>query len=281
MSDVLMQDPSTGNVALYTEPTLAGDPFDPNSARNAPLNNPETSLEFLFYHSDHDPIEVVFGPMDISIVHATVPVGSGGASGATINGQLYYGSYIRDHLVFTHDLGYPPNFMITVGNQTLHPGYPVQFNDTDGRSRCVTAYATDTEIRLHEYGIQTSVALAGITITYTLMVFKRLPEPVGTVLFDFDPDTGIVKMARDKFSSDRRYLQIVEGGTPFAFPLGRTIDLANGTFRSVQPDGTIRDIVPASFRISVVYKSSAIQLGPAGNYTGDFAGDPSILVQAP
>lgn len=276
--DVLMFDPVTARIALYTEPSSSGDPFDPNSARNAPLNNPASNLASLYYHSDYDPIEVGFGPTDVSITHSTIPAGSGIPGSVTINGASFYGNFSDDKLLFTHGLGYPTDFMVTVGDQTLHPGYPVQFV-SDGRARCVTAYATATEIRLYEVGIQTSSALASVGVTYTVLVFKRLPAPSGDVLMEFDPSTGVVKMARDKFSSDRRYLQIVAGGSPFGFPLGRTIDLANGTFRSVQPDGTIRDVIPSTFRLAIGNGGPAF--GPSGNYTGAFTGDPSILVQAP
>ncbi|MET3899663.1 hypothetical protein ABIB57_003625 [Devosia sp. UYZn731] len=277
--DVLMFDPITARIALYTEPTLAGDPFDPNSARNAPLNSPAANLPSLYYHSDYDPMEVAVGPTDVLITHTAIPAGSGAPDAATINSQLVYGGYTQDRSLLAHGLPYVPDFLVVVGTQTLHPGYPVQYNALDGRARCVTAYATATEIRIYETGIQTSSVLAAVNVTYTVIVLKRPPAPVGSVLFEFDPVTGITTMARGKFSSNRRYLQIVAGGSPFGFPLGRTIDLANGTFRSVQPDGTIRDVVPAAFKLSFGFGGP--NFGPAGNYNGSFTGDPQIQVQAP
>src|SRR5690606_10480242 len=99
-------------------------------------------------------------------------------------------------------------------------------------------------------GVQTSNILAAVDVTYTLLILRRPPAASGDTLFDFNPDTGVVEMAFGKFRSDRRYLQVVPGGTPFGIPLGRTMHFKNGTFRSVSPSGAVRDIVPSTFRIS-------------------------------
>jgi len=279
MVDVFMTDPATGRVALYTEPVNTGDFDDPNSARNAPLNSPDTNLQYLYFHSDYDPMEVAIGPQNVTVNHATIPAGSASGGIVGLNGGRVYGGFVTTHVLLNHDLGYVPDFLILQGANTLNPGFPIQFDSADGRSRNVTAYATSTQIILYEYGVQTSNALAGISVTYTLLVLKRPPVPTGDILFDFDPVTGIVKMGREKFSSERRYLQIVTGGSPFNIPLDRTVDLANGAPRSVSPDGVIRDIIPASFRISYGYGDPSF--GPNGNYNGSFAGSPSIQVQAP
>ena len=279
MAVVFMTDPATGRCALFDEPSGTGDADDPNSARNAPLNSPATNLAYLYFHSDYDPMEVVIGPTTVTISHATIAAGTGPGGAVSVNGALVFGGYTADHLLVTHSLGYVPDFFLLSGSNVIHPGYPIQFDSADGRSRCVTAYANTTQIRLHEFGIQTSNALAGLSVDYDVMVLKAPPAAVGDVLLDFDPGTGIVQMAREKFSSDRKYLQIVAGGSPFGLPLGRTIDLANGTFRSVSPDGTIRDVVPATFRIS--FGSGSPNYGPDGDYNGSFTGDPSILAQAP
>lgn len=279
MATVFMADPATGRCALYLEPTSSGDPQDPNSARNAPLNNPASNLAYLYYHSDYDPVEVAIGPVNVSISHPEIPAGSGLGGQSSINGQLAYGGFTSTHTLVTHSLGYAPDFAVSVGNQTLHPGYPVQYDPADGRSRCVTAYATSSAIYLYEFGIQSSVALASTSITYNVMVYARPPAPSGGNLIDFNPSNGVLKMARNKFSSDQRYLQIVSGGSPFGFPLGKTIDLSNGTFRSVQPNGSVRDVVPSIFQIS--FGEGGPAFGPTGEYKGSFTGGGAIQVQAP
>jgi hypothetical protein len=176
-------------------------------------------------------------------------------------------------------LGYVPDFFCVFGATTVHPGFPIQFDSADGRARSVTAYATATQIRLYETGIQTSNAMGGLTANYSLVVLKQPPPPTGTVLYDFNPVSGLVRMGFEKFRSDRRYLQVVSGGSPFGIPLGRTIDLQNGAPRSVGAGGSIRDIVPASFRVA--FGGGTPNYGPAGSYDGTFLGDPVVMVQAP
>ncbi len=279
MATVFMMDPATARCALYDEPVASGAFNDPNSARNAPLNNSASNLAYIYYHSDYDPMEVVFLQSSIAISHALIPAGSApGVPGAATDFQQY-GSYIADQLLFTHNLGYVPDFFLASGQNIIHPGYPVQYDSASGRARCVTAYATTTQIRLWEFGIQTANSLPAINLNYNLLILSQPPAASGNILFDFNGTTGLVTMAKGKFSSDRKYLQIIGGGTPFGLPLGRTIDLANGTFRSVAPDGSIRDVVPATFRVS--FGSGTPTFGPDGNYNGSFTGDGSILVQAP
>jgi hypothetical protein len=273
------RDPQGGRIAIYEVPTDVGDPDDPEADCNAPLNDPANNLQYLHFHSDYDPMEVAFGPTDVVINHASIAAGSGPGGVASFNSLMAYGSIVRTHELFDHDLGYPPDFFLIVGDDVVHPGFPVQFDAGDGRARCVTAYATNAKIMLHEFGVQTSNTLAAVDVTYTVVILKRPPAPSGTILFDFDPETGIVEMAFGKFRSDRSYLQIVAGGSPFGVPLGRTIDYDNGTFRSTSPSGVNRDIVPSSFKISVGFGGPVY--GPSGDYGGSFDGEGFISVQAP
>ncbi|SMQ65830.1 hypothetical protein SAMN06295905_1327 [Devosia lucknowensis] len=273
------RDPQGRRIAIYEVPTNVGDPDDPMAPCNAPLHDPDSNLDHLYFHSDFDPMEVAFGPINVVVGHAAIPAGSGGGGVGSFTNTMVYGSIVRSHELFSHDLGYPPDFFLIIGDDVVHPGFPVQYDLADGRARLVTAYATDNKIMLHEFGIQTSSALAATNVTYTLLILRRPPAPAGSVLFDFDPSTGIVEMAFGKFRSDRRYLQIVSGGTPFGVPLGRTIGFDNGTFRSASPSGALRDIVPADFRVS--FGSGGPSYGPAGNYGGAFTGDGAVLVQAP
>lgn len=281
MADVFMTDPVTGRAALYEEPIAAGDPSNPNSARNAPLNNPNANMQYVYYHSDFDPMEVVIGPSEVTINHASIAPGSGPGAVASFSTVLVYGNVVRDHVLLTHNLGYAPVFFVVVDGHAVHGGFPVQYVSSDGRTRCVTPYATDTVIGLREFGIQTSNTLPAISVTYSVLVIGRPPAPVGNVLLDFEPLTGVVSIARGKFRSDRYYLQIVDGGSPFAFPLGPTIDLNNGTFRSVSPTIGARDPVPATFRVAFGESFGAPAYGPTGEYKGAFAGSDFVQVQAP
>lgn len=228
-------------------------------------------------------MEVVGDPVSTSVSHPVIPAGTaGGGSTVGLNGSRVYGSFVQTHVLHTHGLGYVPDFFIIEGGNAVHPGYPIQFNASDGRARCVAAYATTTQIILREFGIQTSNALDAINVTYTLLILRAPPAASGNILMDFNPTTGVTTLGRGKFSSDRRYLQIVAGGTPYNIPLDRTVDLNNGAPRSAIA-GTIRDIVPSNFRIGFGFegRNDPRQFGPAGTYNGSYTGPPTIQVKAP
>lgn len=273
------RDPQGGRIAIYEVPTDDGDPDDPEAPCNAPLNDPENNLQYLYFHSDFDPMEVAFGPLNVTVSHLSIPAGSGSGGVNSFGQTMVYGNIVRTHELYTHNLGYKPTFFLIVGSDVLHPGFPVQYDVADGRARCVTAYATTSKIMLEERGVQTTNSMAAQNVTYTLLILRRPPAPSGNTLFDFNPETGVVEMAFGKFRSDRHYLQVVAGGTPFGIPLGRTLHFKNGTSRSVSPTGAIRDIVPSTFRIS--FGPGGPVYGPSGNYNGSFSGEGFVSVQAP
>lgn len=274
-----MTDPNTGRCALFDEPVPTGDPTDPNSARNAPLNNVATNLQHIYFHSDLDPMEVAIDTGPITVSHGTIPAVPvpGQDSSAVQSGQTY-GGYTASSVVYTHNLGYIPDVLAIVDDDILSPAYPIQ-SASDGRCRFVSFEATATQILIHEIAMQTGNPLSGITVDYTFLILSPPPSPSGNILMDFNPATGIVTMGRGKFSSDRKYLQIVSGGSPFALPTGKTVDLNNGTFRSISASGLARDIVPTTFAISMGALNA--EYGPSGNYKGTFTGEPVIQVQAP
>lgn len=280
MAKVFMADPSTGRCALYEEPVTTGDPTNPNSARNAPLNNPATNLQYLYFHSDYDPMEAFSAPSTVSISHDAIPAYSG-SSGEFIPGQ-YYGNFTRDHLLLTHDLGYVPDFFVIRDSHTVFPGFPVQYTAAVGLARYVTPYATTTQIRLYEVGVQSSSILPAITVPYTVLVIRRPPSPTGNVLLDFSPGTGVVTMGRDKFNSSRRYLQVSSNPTAFGIPLGKTIDLNNGAFRAVSPGGAVNEPIPAypTIRVGRLGVGGSVEGNPA-NYGGSFTGEPFIRTDVP
>lgn len=285
-----MNDPSTGRFALYNEAPGGGSVSDPNSLRNRPLNNPESWLPNIFFHSDFNYLEVAFGPTNVNITHAAVspatpPIGAttifGWNSGANV-----------DRLLFTHNLGYVPIVLVATGNNIIWPGMPVQ-STGDGGVRFITIYATTTQVRMKEFGTTGPTTLPATTLTYTVLVFANPPTPSGTLLFDFNPSTGVIQMGRGKFRSDRRYLQVVPGGTPFGISYGgRTIDLANGAPRAIRADGTAFNPIPSSLGSALdrlgwpqpSYPTGAnwgLIYGNGMNYTGSYTNPGSIQVQAP
>lgn len=281
MAKVFMADPSTGRCALYDEPTTSGDPQDPNSARNSPLNSPVSNLQFVYFHSDFNYMEVSHGPTTVAVAHASVPVGgtSFPESGASI--AFGWKATSANHVLLTHSLGYIPHAMVVVAGNVLWPGMPVQVA-SDGGSRYVSAYCTTTQVVLYEWASSGATTLPATSLNYTVLVFRNPPAPTGNILIDFDPVTGDVEMGRGQFDSSRRYLQVVPGGSPFGIAYGRTIDLNNGAPRAVRPDGTVFNPVPTTLRLGLTrLQGYPTVYGASMAYGGSFTGPTQILVQAP
>lgn len=281
MTNKFMADPVTGQCALFTEIGTTGAFDDPTAARNAPLLSPASHLGNLKFHSDLDHFEVAFSG-SASIVHAaisaiSVPAGQ--------NLAFEWNAASDDQLLFTHSLGYVPFVLVVVGSNILWPGMPVQA--VTGGARYASAYADTTTVRIATTAAIGATAMPSQATTYSYLVFKDPPAAFGNVLFDFDPGTGIVSMGLGKFSSDRAYLQVVPGGSPFGFAMGRSIDLNNGAPRAWKPDGTTVDAVPTglkSFLLMQSYDGATIGTPPVGNdmsYGGAYGGPTAIQVQAP
>jgi hypothetical protein len=283
MAVVFMPDPATGRVGFYDENGTTGDPDDPDSAINAPLNNPFDYFGSLKLHSDCDMFEVAFSG-SVTISHAAVaaiaaPAGFSVAYGADAGAD--------DNLLVTHNLGYPPLCLVAVGDKILCPGMFVQaLGDASGGARYATAYADSASLRLATVATIGGTNLPAIDLTYSYLVFKAPPAANGDILFDFDPTTGIVQFGKGKVSTDRKYLQVVPGGSPLGMSFGETIDIANGAPKFWAVDGTTYAPVPAdlkSYLTRTAYNTtySAIP-GASMAYDGTATGpSATVEVQAP
>jgi hypothetical protein len=279
MADMFFSEPDTGVCALFDDPGGGGQWDDIDAPCNRPAKDPLNWLSHLYFHSELDPMEVAIDTGPITVNHATIPASAvPGYDASAVTGGQTYGGYTASYAVYTHDLGYIPDVLAIVDGDILSPAYPIQ-SAADGRCRFVSFEATTTQILVHETAMQTGNPLGAIAVDYAFLILLRPPTPSGNVLMEFEPGSGLVTLGREKFRSDGKYLQIVSGGSPFALPTGKTLDLANGTFRSVSASGVIRDIVPSTFALSLGALNA--QFGPSGNYDGSFTGEPVVQVQAP
>lgn len=274
MTAVLMADPISGTVALFDEAPGGGDATDPHSQRNRPLLDPATWLANVYLHSDLDNIEVL-SETTVTVNHTAGTTGSGSSSGG--GDVVVWNRNAADWLLVTHGLGYIPIVLVSQGGKTLWPGMPVQTNNIGG-GRYAVPYVSTTEVRLSEWLSSAGSPLAAISINYKITIIRQPRAASGNRLFDFDPTSGVLKLGFDKFSSDRRYLQVVPGGSPLGVFAGRTADLNNGAPRFRLADGTSYDTVPATMKARIDAHSS---FGPAMAYNGTFAGSPIFQVQAP
>lgn len=269
--------PSSGIGALYREADGGGDIRDINAPRNRPALHPEDWLDHVYLHSALDNLEVEADEV-VAVSHAQVNAGSVPA-GQTV----YFGwaAAAADHLLLTHDQGEVPFALVAHGDNIIWPGMPVQ-TDASGGARYVSVYCTTTGVYLHEWASIGSANLAATSLDYRVLLFTRPPDRSSDKLFEFDPTTGKTTFGRGGFDSSRRYLQIVDGGTPFGLARGRTIDLNNGAPAAWRPDGTVFAPVPSTLKTGLLatFMTSTV-FGAAMNYGGAYAGPVSIEVQAP
>lgn len=285
-----MTDPDTGNIALYDEPVATGDPADPAAPRNAPLNDPEGNLASVYWHILLDNMEVLFDT-SVEVEHAATAAGTTtSTSGAQQSGAFDIDETMTDHEVYTHDAGYEPFVLAAVGNNVLVPGYPVQVPGSfNGAGRYVTVHCSSTKVYLREYRTRGASGLAALTQSYRLLGFRRQRSAEGNdppQLIDFDPDTGILKLGDGRWANNRRYLQVVPGGSPLALPFGRTLDLKNGAFRLALSDGSTVDPMANNIRTGIVatggqFASDSIVYGDPNTYDGDWEPGEILQVQAP
>lgn len=282
--------PEAGVVALFDEAPGEGDPTSILSLRNRPALEPENWLTHVYFHTSLDNMEVAASQF-VTIHHAEVPVATAGDSGPAIapaNGNYDFDAGAVDHEVLTHDLGYPPLALVAVGGNLISPGYPVQVPLTpDGSGRFVSLYVTTTKVFIREFRSRGAAPLAAISLNYEVIVFRAAPAPSGDKAMEFDPVTGRLTLAQNRFDSSRAYLQVVPGGTPFGLITGRSMDAGGGGYRVIRADGTWFDPVPSTAQQAVRVTGTAFvddtgwSYGPASTYDGDFTGSETIEVQVP
>lgn len=248
---------------------------DLNSLRNRPAADPASWLPYVKFHSDLDQCEVAMSG-DVAISHAAIS-GATPPSGVTVSVSVGWGVGKADHLLMTHNLGYPPMALVAVGANVLYPGMHVQF-DGSGGGRYVTAYVTNTELRLSEWGSAGSATLGATTLSYKVLIIKKPPGATGNKRFELS--AAGLKLGLGKFNIDRPYLQVVPGGSPIGLSRGRTIDLNKGAPRMINPDGSVYAPVPTGLATRLT-SSPVSAFGAASHYQGSFTGSAALQVQAP
>lgn len=267
--------PAAGIVAMFDEPNVTGDVLDIDAPRNAPAKTPADWLPNIYFHSDLDYMETVFAG-DVEVSHPAIDVDPGSG----------YSDYVvftdddEDHILYEHNLGYPPMALVAIGGNIIWPGMLIHVDGGVNFWRFGTVYCDDQYVRLF---VKTAV-LSGndapaADLSYTVLVFKE-HEATGDKLFDFDPATGVTTMGRGKFSSAARYLQVAAGGSPLGIALGRTIDLNNGCSRAFRPDGTYAEPGGGSGSTYTITPGNGSYGSPV-QYNGSYAGPATIEVQAP
>jgi hypothetical protein len=216
---------AASKVAIWRKPA-SGDKF-------APYKNPVANIALVIFHSDLNYYGVVAKDLARVINHAAV-------AGATENiggtGIIVTGLQVEtEHVLITHNLGYPPLFFVAYGGQMIPHGIPIQIES--GGQRYVIAHATETQIILREVGFSTDVALPAASRTYQVIVFRDLAAVAALPMFQLKPGVGI--FGKGKFQLGENHLrQVGAGESPFALQQDVCAAVGNGGLGIRQPDGT-------------------------------------------
>lgn len=285
-ANIFMADaPSGGNVAIFSENGTSGDPTDPNSTRNLPLNNPATYLDLLKAHSGVDHFEVVAA--GTKTVHYAQINGLGTPTGLS----EAYGDDAgdQDDIVIAHGLGYAPLVIAAIGGNALTgSGLPIQ-TDAFGGARYATISADNTNVYISVFSTIGSANLAAIDIDVDYLVLADPPAATGDILVDWNTaGDGVWQGGFGKWRSDAPYMQVVLGGSPLGMLLGRGIDGDNGAFKAWRADLSSFAPVPSGLAFYLIMQSFGMSFagqqiaGGALDYGGSYAGpDGAVLVQAP
>jgi hypothetical protein len=216
--------------------------------------------------------------------------GAGGDSDASVNAAYGYGSTREDFAILTHGQGYPTYAAVVFDDKVLHPGMPVQVGST-GEVRYATPYVTDTEVRVETWCSIGQNVLPSASIAYQALAFRDPRGPSGNSRLKGDASTGVVTAGRGRFANNRKYVQIVDGGSPFVMPKGRAGDADNGAARLIDGDGGVTDTVPSGTKQKIVTTfdpgdSTSAQTTPSSFgadmvYGGSFASPSLLSLQVP
>lgn len=218
--------------AIYEEAPGGGDPSDPTSQMNRPVLNPTAWLDNVKFHSDLNYFGIAAKDLNVNITHPTVP----GLTTQVTIGMIISGQDLTaDHLLLQHNLGYVPKFFVIYDNKLIPHGSVVQ-KEGQNRLRYVSAYATTTQIRLHELGASTAADLPSVTRNYKVIVFRD--ATVSPLLQQLDVYPGEAVFGKGKFIASEPHLR-ADGLGDVQWPIAtsRTANVQNGGLVVWQPGG--------------------------------------------
>lgn len=236
-----------GIAACFDEIGTPVEPTDIDDPANAPAKDPASHLDRIYWHSEFVVHELAIPAQVIEITHPAVntqtlyynmTVGfTGGSPTPTTGGPVMYGVQgarsVTDILLYEHNLGYKPSYIVALGNGTIGNGTLVQVSG--GGYRSVSPYVTDTEIRMKVVAIAGSANLPATTLTYGVFLFREPEQDPSKALFG--KDGGHLVLGRGRIDSQYKYLRRVAGAeSSFDYNTGRTVDYANGGTRQVIGD---------------------------------------------
>lgn len=225
-----------GKVAFWEKPP-SGDPM-------APFDDPLNNMQYVRFHSDLQYLANVLRGLGITVNHAlvagvtgtgySVGAGSGSSGGSTpiSNGQIV----IADHVLYEHDLGYPPLAAVMYDDYLVSGITAVQ--EASNRVRFVSSWVDETNVYLREIGISSSSALGAVDRDYDVYVFKDTEaDPAEPLLHVKMATPPRIVYGHGKISDETRPIRRTAPGDQELFlPVTRNIDIRNGGIRVMNPD---------------------------------------------
>lgn len=231
-----------GTRAAIWEKPETGDP-------DAPFDDPAAHLELIRFCSDFNYLTFAH-VYDVTVSHAAVagstatgypgvPAGDGSIGGTQPirDGQVV----TTNHTLVTHNLGSAPLYMVIYDGQIVSGAQAVQVESGD-RQRVVSSFATSSVIGLREIAFSFTSGLSATSRNYRVIVFNPPePDPLKP-LFHVKLRSGTILMGQGKIEEGMATVRRTRPGDGDLYlPLARTLDAANGAFRSVSPTG-LKDV---------------------------------------
>jgi hypothetical protein len=222
-----------GKVAIWDATGLVG------AARMDPFNTPTDHMDRVFFHSD---LQYLANMIEQTVVvnHTSLAGKTGtsvsGAPGLGTPAQAIANGNVRGLSIplWTHSFGYAPPCFILHNGEILSGGTVIQ--STSAGIRLASGWSNNTQVGLFETAFSSASALAAVSNTYKVIIFRALAgDPALPTFRNSKPDEELI-LGR-KISDDARPLRvpILPGDAEFYVPLDPVLDIRNGALRSISP----------------------------------------------
>lgn len=226
--------------AVWDKPAT-GDPM-------APFDDPTKHWDKIRFHSDLQYLNDALSVPGISLTHQSVAgtsgtgyappstPGGGGATGSITRGQVV----VQTQTLYTHGLGYVPEFTVKWNGTTLYPGMLVYQDKPAKTCRFASAFATSSIIGIRTVGISSSVTLPSQATSYDLTIFRQTAKIPGAPLAKVvanDAEDFVVGYGRVTSALVPLRQAGVGDVDVIMYPIGPCVDIREGAVRTITVDG--------------------------------------------
>lgn len=204
-------------VCIYEEPNPGAfyGPDDLPAAITDPLNN----LDQIYFHSALGYLIIAYNQsMTINFPARNYPPGN------------------KQWLFPAHNLGFIPYGVLLSGNTQIPTGEPIQGSSSATREASLGIDENSLWVR----ECWNYASLAAMTLTFRAILFKPAPKDAVPHMAYEGPD--YVAYGGGAFSTNNNYIKHAPTTPDFWMTRGRTIDTNHADYRSVRPNGSVRNL---------------------------------------